>query len=90
MIKKSVRYYMKRIIDLGIQGIIKKYLYNPLLPEPDIIVRTGGEQRLSNFLLWQTAYSELLFLKKYWPDFEELDVVSIIDEYNNRQRRYGE
>ena len=72
------------------EGIIKKYLYNPLLPEPDIIVRTGGEQRLSNFLLWQAAYSELLFLKKYWPDFEELDVVSIIDEYNNRQRRYGE
>ena len=72
------------------EGIIKKYLYNPLLPDPDIIVRTGGEQRLSNFLLWQSAYCELLFMKKYWPDFEELDVVAIIDEYNSRQRRYGQ
>ena len=53
-------------------------------------MRTGGEQRLSNFLLWQAAYSELLFIKKYWPDFEELDAVAVIDEYNTRQRRFGE
>lgn len=71
------------------EGIIKKYLYNGHLPDPDIIVRTGGEQRLSNFLLWQSAYSELMFIKKYWPDFEELDVISIIDEYNKRERRLG-
>jgi len=71
------------------EGIVKKYLYNPLLPDLDIIVRTGGEQRLSNFFIWQSAYAELLFLKKYWPDFEELDAVSIIDEYNKRHRRFG-
>jgi len=52
-------------------------------------VRTSGEQRISGFLLWQAAYSEFLFLKKYWPEFEEMDVVGIIDEYNNRKRRFG-
>lgn len=71
------------------EGIIKKYLYSPLLPDLDIIVRTGGEQRLSNFCIWQSAYAEFLFLKKYWPDFEEMDVVNIIEEYNQRQRRFG-
>ncbi len=71
------------------EGIVKKYLYNGHLPDPDIIVRTSGEQRISGFLLWQAAYSEFLFLKKYWPEFEEMDVVGIIDEYNNRKRRFG-
>ena len=71
------------------EGMIKKYLYNSELPEPDIIIRTSGEQRLSGFLLWQSAYSELMFIKKYWPDFEENDVDLILDEYNNRKRRYG-
>src|SRR3989338_4879301 len=72
------------------EGIIRKYLYNGQLPDPDIIVRTAGEQRLSNFLLWQSAYSELLFFKKYWPDFEEMDVINILDEYNKRGRRFGQ
>ena len=71
-------------------GIIRKYLYQGQLPDPDIIVRTGGEQRLSNFLLWQSAYSELIFLKKYWPDFEEMDVINVLDEYDKRERRYGQ
>lgn len=71
------------------EGIIKKYLYSSELPDPDVIVRTGGEQRLSGFLTWQSVYSELIFLKKYWPDFEEMDVMHIIEEYSQRQRRYG-
>ena len=71
------------------EGMIRKYLYNGDLPDPDIIVRTSGEQRLSGFLLWQSAYSEFLFLNKYWPDFEESDVKIILDEYNKRQRRFG-
>lgn len=71
------------------EGMIKKYFYQPDLPDPDMIVRTSGEQRLSGFLLWESAYSEFLFLKKYWPDFEKSDVDLIIDEYNNRQRRFG-
>jgi len=70
------------------EGMIKKNLYNDL-PDPDIIIRTSGEQRLSGFLLWQSAYSELFFMQKYWPDFEETDADIIINEYSGRQRRFG-
>ncbi|RFA92952.1 polyprenyl diphosphate synthase [Pyrobaculum aerophilum] len=58
-------------------------------PEPDVVVRTGGEKRLSNFLLYQTAYSELIFLDKLWPEVEREDLVYIIEEYSRRQRRFG-
>lgn len=71
------------------EGMLKKYFYQPDLPDPDIIVRTSGEQRISGFLLWQAAYSEFMFIKKYWPDFEERDVDIIINEYNERERRFG-
>ncbi|MEK7097912.1 MAG: polyprenyl diphosphate synthase [Patescibacteria group bacterium] len=70
------------------EGAIRKYLYNEL-PDPDVIARTSGEQRLSGFLLWQSAYSELVFLRKYWPEFEESDIDFIIDEYSSRKRRFG-
>jgi len=72
------------------EGMIKKYLYNGELPDPDVIVRTSGEQRISGFQLWQSAYSEFIFLKKYWPDFESADVDFVMEEYNNRKRRFGE
>ncbi len=72
------------------EGMVKKYLYNGDLPDPDIIVRTSGEQRLSGFLMWQSIYSELLFLKKYWPDFEEIDAELILKEYAERKRRFGQ
>ena len=87
---------VKKMVKNGIEpeqvheGMLKKYLYNSNLADPDIIVRTSGEQRLSGFLLWESAYSELMFMEKYWPDFEENDVDTIINEYNNRQRRFGE
>ncbi len=68
---------------------IAKRLYAPDVPPIDIIVRTSGEQRLSNFMLWRSSYSELLFLKKYWPDMTKQDVADIIEEYNRRQRRFG-
>jgi len=71
------------------EGMLKKYLYNGELPDPDMIIRTSGEQRLSGFLLWQSAYSELMFMNKYWPDVEERDIDLIIAEYNKRERRYG-
>ncbi|MFH1427634.1 MAG: undecaprenyl diphosphate synthase family protein, partial [Patescibacteria group bacterium] len=67
----------------------KKYLYNGDLPDPDIIVRTSGKQRTSGFLLWSGAYSELMFMKKYWPEFEEHDVDLILNEYAERKRRFG-
>ncbi len=67
----------------------EKYLDHPDIPPCDLIVRTSGEQRLSNFMLWRSAYSEFLFLDKFWPDMHEGDVTGIIEEYNQRQRRYG-
>lgn len=61
----------------------------PEMPDPDLIVRTSGEQRISNFLLWGSAYSELLFTEKRWPDFRRQDLVDAIVEYQNRNRRFG-
>ena len=59
------------------------------VPDPDLIIRTGGEYRLSNFLLWQAAYSELIFIRKLWPDFSKDDFFEAIREYNKRERRFG-
>jgi undecaprenyl diphosphate synthase len=64
-------------------------LYAPEVPPVDLVVRTSGEQRLSNFLLWRSAYSELTFLEKLWPDMRSEDVTAIIKEYKSRHRRYG-
>lgn len=66
-----------------------KYLYMPELPEPDLIIRTSGEYRLSNFLLWQGAYSELFFTPKFWPDFSEEDFDEALTDYTHRERRFG-
>lgn len=68
---------------------IAKRLYWPNMPDPDMIVRTSGEERLSGFLLWESAYSEFYWLKKNWPDIEESDIEAIVEEYKTRQRRYG-
>lgn len=70
------------------EGIFSGYLDTAGIPYPDIIVRTS-EMRLSNFLIWQMAYSELFFLKKYWPDFNKEDLKGIIKEFSQRKRRYG-
>jgi undecaprenyl diphosphate synthase len=67
----------------------KKNLYTKNLPDPDILIRTGGHQRLSNFLLWQLAYSELFFLKKLWPDFNSNDLIKIIKKYKTSKRNFG-
>jgi len=67
----------------------EKNLYTKNMPNPDILIRTGGYQRLSNFLLWQLAYSELFFLKKLWPDFNSKDLYRVIKKYKNIQRNYG-
>jgi len=68
---------------------ISKRLYWPNMPDPDLIIRTSGEERLSGFLLWQSAYSELYWLKKNWPALEEKDLDDAFAEYATRQRRYG-
>ena len=71
------------------EKIIENHLYTKGQPEPDLIIRTSGELRLSGFLIWQSAYSELLFIKKYWPDFQEEDLDNAILEYEKRKRNYG-
>ena len=68
---------------------ISSQLYTKDIPDPDILIRTSGEQRISNYLLWQIAYTELFFTKTHWPDFSKDELLKIIDEYNNRERRYG-
>ena len=68
---------------------IEQNLYGPDIPPVDMIVRTGGEQRLSNFMLWRSSYSELMFIDKLWPDMTKRDVTAIIKEYGKRQRRFG-
>ena len=65
------------------------YLHTHDIPDPDLIIRTSGEQRLSNFLLWQAAYAELIFMDQMWPDFNKDSLLSAIDEYRRRERRYG-
>ena len=65
------------------------YLYTRDLPDPDLLIRTSGEMRLSNFLLWQLSYSELYISRKLWPDFKGKDLLKAIEEYRKRQRRYG-
>lgn len=66
-----------------------KYLYTANLPDPDLLIRTSGEQRISNFLLWQVSYSELVFSKKLWPEFGKKDFLDCIRIYQKRVRRYG-
>jgi undecaprenyl diphosphate synthase len=68
---------------------ITRFLDAPDIPDPDLIIRTSGEQRLSNFLLWQSAYSELVFVPIYWPDFDRATLESAIREYQQRERRFG-
>ena len=71
------------------EQMISDHLFNPSIPDPDLIVRTSGEIRTSNFLLWESAYSELYFTDVLWPDFKEDDLDKAIIEYNRRHRRFG-
>ena len=64
-------------------------LYTSPFPDPDLLIRTSGEMRVSNFLLWQLSYAELYFTKKYWPDFKRQDLEKAIRVYGSRDRRYG-
>jgi undecaprenyl diphosphate synthase len=68
---------------------IARHLFTADLPDPDLLIRTSGEQRISNFLLWQCAYSELVFTKTLWPDFSKHDLDRAIDDFCGRERRYG-
>lgn len=71
------------------EEVFSKYLDTADIPDPDLLIRTSGEQRLSNYLLWQLAYSEFYFTETAWPDFDEAELKKAVAAYNNRERRYG-
>jgi undecaprenyl diphosphate synthase len=85
----------RRLVEEGIdprdidENSIAARLYAPEMPEPDVLIRTSGEQRISNFLLWQLAYTELIFVDTLWPDFSERDLRHALGEYAGRRRRFG-
>jgi undecaprenyl diphosphate synthase len=83
---------VNRAISLGEEitvDSVSRHLYTSEFPDPELIIRTSGEQRLSNFLLWQSAYSEFYFTKALWPDFDEVEFDKAIADFNNRKRRFG-
>ncbi len=86
---------VKRIADAGIpadnidESMFAQYLYCPDIPDPDLVIRTASESRLSNFLIWEAAYSEFYFTQVLWPDFGLKDVEEALSEYKRRQRRFG-
>ncbi|MFH1905434.1 MAG: isoprenyl transferase [bacterium] len=89
-VKNIVNDVEKGIITRDInENIITKYLYTSDLPDPDLLIRTSGEMRISNFLLWQLSYSEIWVTDTYWPDFEQTEYIKAILDYQNRQRRFG-
>jgi undecaprenyl diphosphate synthase len=71
------------------EDLVSNYLLTRDIPDPDLIIRTSGEQRISNFLLWQSAYTELVFVDQLWPDFQEKDFQAAIEVFGTRERRYG-
>ena len=71
------------------ESLFSKMLYTKNLSDPDLLIRTGGEYRISNFLLWQIAYTEIHITDRYWPEFEKQDLMQAIYDYQNRERRFG-
>lgn len=83
-IKEIIKHDEKEITE----EIVEKYLYNQL-PDPELLIRTSGEMRISNFLLWQIAYSEIYVTETYWPDFDRDELIKAIESYQKRERRFG-
>ena len=87
--KKEIFHALKKLrAGLSLKKF-EKFLYTGNMPNPDILIRTGGHKRLSNFMLWQLAYTELFFLKKLWPEFNTNDLISIIKRYKKSKRNFG-
>ena len=84
---------VQQIVDSGIKEIteelISNYLYTKNIPDPDLLIRTGGEMRVSNYLLWQIAYSEFIIISEFWPEFDKKKLAECIEEFNSRNRRWG-
>ena len=85
----AVNSLIKSEVKIINEEILKNHLYCPEMPDPDMIIRTGGENRLSNFLLWQSAYAEIYVCSKNWPDFDENELDKALKEYENRNRTFG-
>ncbi len=90
-VKETAKMVINKEIDIEdlTQELFAKNLYTNSIPDPDILIRTSGEQRISNYLLWQLAYTELFFTDTYWPDFKKDELLNIIEQFNRRERRYG-
>ena len=67
----------------------KEHLYTSDMPDPDLLIRTGGDKRISNFLLYQIAYAEIMFIEKYWPDFSRKDFIKCLSDFKKIKRRFG-
>lgn len=93
--RDEIVHAVKNIIESGVnaedvtEDLISENLYTKNIPDPDLLIRTGGEQRISNYLLWQIAYSEIYITKQYWPEFDKDSLALAIEEFHNRQRRFG-
>lgn len=94
-ILRAIKHFAQDVIDHKImldmldESLFSGYLDTKEIPDPDLMIRTSGEIRLSNFLLWQLAYSEFYFTNKYWPDFKKADLIEAIISYNKKERRFG-
>lgn len=91
--RDEILHAVNRILDTGVREVdmqtLSDCMYTGGLPDPDVIVRSSGEKRLSNFMLWQAAYAEFIFIDDYWPDFDAKIFRKILEEYSQRDRRYG-
>lgn len=91
--RDEILHACQQAIDSGVKTITEndfsRFLYDPEMPDVDLLIRTSGVYRISNFLLWQSAYAELYFSKKLWPDFNEDDLVEALEDYSQRQRTFG-
>ncbi len=86
---QAVNSILKRGIFSVDEHTFRNFLYHPEMPDPDMLIRTGGEKRISNFLLWQVAYTELFFTDTLWPDFRRDEFISMLEEFSMRDRRFG-
>ena len=93
--RDEIVHAVKSIVERGVKSediteeMISENLYTKNIPDPDLLIRTGGEKRISNYLLWQIAYSEILVTDEYWPEFGRESLAKAVEEFKNRQRRFG-